>query len=127
MTPEQHEPRRIRPAPSGAVLVHTPPKIGVLDVIAHVCRKTGVSKTEIIGGRRTKGIALARQIVMYRCVKETSASLVRIGGLLGDRDHTTISHGRDRVAGLWERGELPDEYIPALRGKIKPATRGKFI
>lgn len=42
--------------------------------------------------RRTKGLALTRQVAMYLCRKLTDASFPSIGEKFGNRDHSTVFH-----------------------------------
>jgi len=58
----------------------------------------GIGIVELIGRGRSAPIALQRQIVMYVMRQETGASYPQIGDILGDRDHTTVMHGCDKVA-----------------------------
>jgi chromosomal replication initiator protein len=44
---------------------------------------------DLRGSRRTKDLALARQVAMYLSREETNSSLAQIGLVLGKRDHTT--------------------------------------
>lgn len=62
----------------------------------------GIDVPSLMGSSRKKQVAVARQIVMYLLVTETELSLQQVGSLLGDRDHTTIMHGRDRIRELIE-------------------------
>jgi chromosomal replication initiator protein len=58
----------------------------------------GIGILELIGRGRSAPIALQRQIVMYVMREETGASYPQIGNILGDRDHTTVIHGCEKVA-----------------------------
>lgn len=71
--------------------------IPVGTVIDACCARYGVSAIDIISSRRTKLIADVRHIVMYLCCTLTTRSLPQIGRCLGDRDHTTILHGRNKI------------------------------
>ena len=46
--------------------------------------------------RRTKNVAIPRQIAMYICRELTDASLPKIGQEFGGRDHTTVIHACER-------------------------------
>ncbi len=58
------------------------------------CDVFGVTPKEIKGERRNRDICLARQFVMYWAARLTSLSYPAIGRLMGNRDHTTVLHGR---------------------------------
>ena len=52
---------------------------------------------DITGKKRTRNIALPRQIAMYIARKLTPLSLPEIGKSFGGRDHTTIIHGINSI------------------------------
>jgi chromosomal replication initiator protein len=62
---------------------------------------------------RDKAIALPRQVAMYLMREESEASLPGIGALLGNRDHSTVMHGCDKI-----NKELKNEN-PQLRSDIR--------
>ena len=76
----------------------------------------GIQSIDILGQKRNKEIAGARQIVMYLCRNMTSTPLQQIGQFLGGRDHTTIIHGIEKIA-----KDLPKD--PALQNTIEILTK----
>jgi chromosomal replication initiator protein len=58
----------------------------------------GVPSDTLIGKRRDKTTSLARQIVMYLLREELQCSWTQIGRELGNRDHSTILHGYQKVS-----------------------------
>lgn len=66
----------------------------ILDVVAE---HYGVSSSDIIGGKRNAEIVVPRQIVMYLCREVTDTSYKNIGILLGNRDHSTIISGDNKI------------------------------
>jgi len=60
----------------------------------------GVALKDITNGGRTKQLALARQVAMYLLRGTLSLSLKEIGGLFGNKDHTTVMHAIKRVGDL---------------------------
>ena len=66
-------------------------------IIEAVADKYGVQPADLTGSRRTRDIALARQVAMYICRELTDMSTTAIGQSFG-RDHTTVMHGCDKVA-----------------------------
>ena len=52
----------------------------------------GVSIEEIEGPGRTRVLVHARQAAMYLSRELTARSLTEIGGLFGNRDHSTVAH-----------------------------------
>ena len=64
--------------------------------------KFGVSAGDITGKRRSREIALPRQVAMYICREMTDMSTTAIGQAFGGRDHTTVMHGCDRIGEAME-------------------------
>jgi len=73
---------------------------------------------DLRGPRRTKHLALARQVAMYLSRQETKASLLSIGRALGNRDHTTIMHGHDKIALQIEQDEQLRRDVLAIKGLL---------
>lgn len=70
---------------------------GIANVVADFY---GISEDELVGKGRSRRIARPRQLVMYLSREETDTSLPQIGRALGDRDHTTIMYGCDKIEDL---------------------------
>ena len=68
-------------------------------IIDEASRYYKISTTELLGRRRTRSIALARQVVMYLLMYELEMSPTQIGRLLGGRDHATVIHGAGKING----------------------------
>ena len=85
----------------------------VLDMAAIervVGRRFGVSLEDLHSPRRTKTIALPRQICMYLARELTNLSCVEIARRMGGRHHTTVVFSRKRVRELCEQDrELADK------------------
>ena len=77
-------------------------KITPAVIIDFVAEKYGVSPEDITGKRRSREIALPRQVAMYICREMTDLSTTAIGQDFGNRDHTTVMHGCDKVAETME-------------------------
>jgi chromosomal replication initiator protein len=48
--------------------------------------------------KRSRNVALPRQIAMYLCRQFTDSSLPRIGEAFGGRDHTTVIHACEKIS-----------------------------
>jgi chromosomal replication initiator protein len=68
-------------------------------LIAAAAAEFGVNWRAITGEVRVAEIVLARQVVMYLAATRLHRSLPVIGRCL-NRDHSTVLHGRDRIAAL---------------------------
>lgn len=104
---------------------------GVLDVVApqrSVCAPTrtiervaayfGLTSADLTGRRRTADVAHARQVAMYLLRMENNLSLPAIGEHLGGRDHSTVSHGIDKIAAELQRSETVRQTIVRLREQL---------
>lgn len=58
-----------------------------------------LSMDDLLSKRRTKAVVRARQIAMYLAREETDASFPQIGAALGGRNHSTVLHGYQKIAG----------------------------
>lgn len=66
-------------------------------IISNVSKLYNLSSNEIIGNSRKKEIAFARHIIMYILKLEFNMSYKEIGSLLGNRDHTTVMNGVEKI------------------------------
>ena len=80
----------------------------------------GIQAIDILGQKRNKEIAGARQIVMYLCRNMTSTPLQQIGQFLGGRDHTTIIHGIEKITKDLPKDPALQNTIDILKKKINP-------
>lgn len=97
------------------------PKKQVLNkeaIIETVASEYGVTTADLKSKRRTKVIAETRQIAMYFLREEAELSLPQIGQKLGNRDHSTISYGYEKVAERMEQDGHFRKEIMELRDKI---------
>lgn len=78
----------------------------------------GVSLEALRGKQRDRPIVLPRQIAMYVMREDTAASLVEIGQQLGGRDHSTVRHGRNKIAGQLPRNAKLREQVHAIRALL---------
>jgi len=69
-------------------------------VLTLVADRFGVRADVLCSPRRTKTIALPRQVAMFLLRQLTELSLVEIGRLFGGRDHTTVMYACDKVGKL---------------------------
>ena len=67
-------------------------------IISVVCDQYGVTQEDVISKKRSRDIAVPRQIAMYLCRDLTQLSTTNIGRAFGGRDHTTVMHGCDKIA-----------------------------
>ncbi len=71
--------------------------VSVEDVMSLVTAEFTVSQRELTGKGRKQTVSTPRQIAMHLIRKHTDLSLEEIGKLFGNRDHTTVLYGVQRV------------------------------
>jgi len=81
-------------------------------VIEAVANSFQLAPADLKSRKRDKQTALARQVAMYLIRQETNCSLAQIGKELGGRDHSTVTHACEQIA-----GEI--DANPYLRRKIR--------
>jgi chromosomal replication initiator protein len=89
----------------------------IIDVIAE---HFNISPADIYSVNKSRNIAYPRQISMYLCRKLTDLSLADIGKLMGNRDHSTILHGIDKVENNINKDASMQNTIEVLMKKINP-------
>jgi hypothetical protein len=102
--------RATHPAPE--VLAVGPQPEAVLRAVA---RCWGVAAADLAGKRRDRETVVPRQVAMFLMRDLTGASLAEIGALLGGRDHSTVLHGCERVAGQLGHDEALRRLVEAAR------------
>ncbi len=70
---------------------------------------------DLKGQKRSRNVAIPRQVAMYLCRKHTQASYPEIGAALGGKDHTTALNAYNRIN---ERLEEPE-----IKAKIEEIER----
>jgi chromosomal replication initiator protein len=88
--------RALSPFANVAALAPEPPAADA--VIEAVCRRTGVPTADLRGRSRNRAVAYARHLAMYVLKEDARKSIAEIGRALGNRDHSTVLGGIDRIA-----------------------------
>ena len=71
-------------------------------IIKIVAEAFDISLDDIFSRSRSQRIALPRQVAMYLLREESDLSLPKIGEMLGNRDHTTVMYGHEKISDLLE-------------------------
>ncbi len=79
----------------------------------------GLSPNDLRGKKRTKAIALPRQIAMYITREITELSTTEVGYEFGGRDHTTVMHAYQRVESRKQMDPTLDNTISKLIRDIR--------
>jgi chromosomal replication initiator protein len=72
---------------------------------------------------RSRQLVSARQIAMYLSRELTDLSLPRIGKAFGGRDHTTVMHAKQKIAGLMQERRTIYNQVQELTNRIKTRAR----
>ena len=69
-------------------------------IINQVCKYFNVTKTDLIGKRRNRELVEPRHFAIYLITEFLNIPLVNIGQVLGNRDHSSVLHGRNKIQGM---------------------------
>lgn len=91
----------------GTTNVETIPKklVKPKEILSAVASFYDFKKKDLSGPRRPKKLAFARQILMYLLRTELKMPLMDIGQFLGNRDHTTVMYGVEKITKLLPKSE----------------------
>ena len=92
-----------------------PRKITPDSIIQTVSSHYSVSGEDVIGKRRSRDIALPRQVSMYLIRELTPLSTTAIGHVFSGRDHTTVMHSCDKVAEMMRKDIAFRKTVEELR------------
>lgn len=99
---------------------NTPKKITPEFIIEVVSNQFNISAADISSKKRNQEIVMPRQIVMYLCRELTDIPLTTIGKILGNRDHTTIIHGYNKILEEINKDENLSNSIETIKKIINP-------
>jgi chromosomal replication initiator protein len=85
-----------------------------------VCEYFGIKVNDIKAKKRTKEVALPRQIAMYITKKLTDMSLSDIGKGFGGKDHATVIYACKQIEEKRAKDEVFNRMIENLLRKAKP-------
>lgn len=78
------------------IILSCPPQVVTIPKIQqYVAEYYGLRPEVLKERKRTKAVAIPRQVAMYLSRELTDSSLPKIGEVFGGRDHTTIIHAHD--------------------------------
>ena len=78
-----------------------------------------ISVDDILSKRRTKTVVRPRHIAMYLAKTMTTRSLPDIGRRFGGRDHSTVIHAVNKVAGALESDSALNADIESVRRQLR--------
>ena len=95
-------------------------EITIDTIIDTVSEHFHLKPADIISQKRNKEVVYPRQIAMYLCRDMTESPLQMIGKAMGNRDHTTILHGIEKISGDLNDNENLKGTIEILKKKMMP-------
>lgn len=90
-------------------------EVTVENIQKTICDYFNIKMGDLKAKRRTRNIALPRQVAMYLCRKHTSTSFPGIGYKFGGRDHSTVIHASKTI----EKRLKEDPYFQATIEKLE--------
>jgi chromosomal replication initiator protein len=101
-----------------ADIIRRPDKVTISQVIQAVCSYYNVSVEALASTSRSRAIAFPRQMVMYLARTETDASLPQIGAQLGNRDHTTVLYGYEKISSLLDTNTITRRDMLEIKANL---------
>jgi chromosomal replication initiator protein len=89
----------------------------IVDIVAE---HYNITSSDIYSKNKSRNISYPRQIVMLLCRRLTELSVTDIGKSLGNRDHSTVLHGCDKITKDIEKDSSVNNTIDVLIKKINP-------
>lgn len=83
-------------------LVHQPKEVTVEQIMETVADYYHITVESLESNSRSRTVAFPRQMIMYLVRTETGLSYPQIGVRLGNRDHTTVLYGYEKISELLE-------------------------
>ncbi len=90
-------------------------------IIKIVAEHFNVSVSDLVSKKKSQDIVYPRQLIMYLCRTLTDVALSLIGKKLGNRDHTTIIHGYEKIQRELEENDKIKSDVEILKKKIIPS------
>ncbi|MDO4961009.1 MAG: chromosomal replication initiator protein DnaA [Eubacteriales bacterium] len=97
-----------------------PERILPKKIVSVVAEHYQLKEEDIISSKKNKELSYPRQIIMYLCCEMTTATQKEIGEALGNRDHATIIHGRNKISTELKTDEKLQADVDIIKKKITP-------
>lgn len=98
-------------------------RVTIQDILEQVSQEFGARAADIQGKRRTKSIALPRQVCMYLARELTGHSLGEIGGYFGGRDHSTVLHACKTITQLRQEDPQLRQTLDQLANTLQRISK----
>ena len=92
--------------------------VSMEQIIDAVCEVFRVDQNLLMGRDRRKKVADARMVIMYLGRQYTNLTLSQIGEEVGGRDHSTVSHGVNKVAQAMDEDPYMQQMVQRVKRKL---------
>lgn len=93
--------------------------ITIDEITTYICQHYNINYKELMGKKKTKDIALPRQIAMYMCRELTGNTYPHIGTAFNGRDHTTVMHACTKIMERAKEDRHFKEHIEKMMNEIR--------
>ena len=94
-------------------------------LIHAVADSFSLTAEDLTGRCRDKGVVQARQVAMYLLKQQNNCSLADIGGLLGGRNPSTVSHACEKIALVIKSNPVLKRKVHGIQKKLNPHPTNK--
>jgi len=98
-------------------------QVSIKSIKSAVCEEFHYSQKYLTTRSRSARLVHARHIAAHLCCLLTRHSLVTIAENLGYRDHSPVSHGRDKIASLRFTDAGLDEMLTRMECELRLQTK----
>jgi len=92
-------------------------------IIDAVAEDFQLPAADLVGRKRDKGTALARQIAMYLIKEETDSSLTKIGQEMDNRNPATVSYACEKISTELSNSPYLTQKVADIRTRIHPKAK----
>ena len=92
--------------------------ISIDNIVDATCTYYNIKRADIVGKKKMKNIALARQIAIYLINDILGLPLTSIASYFG-KDHTTVMYARDKITSLCKSDALIQAQVNDIRAMIQ--------
>lgn len=93
--------------------------ISIDNIVDATCAYYNVKRADLIGKKKTKLIANARQMAIYLINDMLGIPLASIGSFFGGRDHTTIMYARDKITDMSKTDPMIQAQIRDIKAMLQ--------
>ncbi|MCL2406342.1 MAG: chromosomal replication initiator protein DnaA [Defluviitaleaceae bacterium] len=98
-------------------------ELNIPHILKFIADKYVCTPDELRSKKRTANLSHARQVAMFITRKILNCQLTSIGKELGDRDHSTVLHGINRITELLETDKKLQAELEVLEEEIRHAAK----